>query len=351
MESIDADRRIPLLNIAEGDLYVLLGFPVAGLLLGTLSGIDLLVLPLVCLGITCGVAVVYAAPAHVAAGTWLQDVARFYLRRPRVTRNRHAADDESTVGADVSETLEPFTVDETTQELTGIERAWPGYAAVQRQDGAMEAFLEISPGNMDFAMSDDWAARQAIGEAFANQELAFRLTLHTTTDPYPADELVAQLDDRLAEPAVTANEPLRTLIAEYRDRRPDDLADTNRIRYFLGVEVSPFEVYERRQMEPTPAERLTTIPVVGVLFNPFVTRREQLTEAELRGAQLEKLADRIRTVDTEFVAKTSDWSARRLSTAELVGLAVQFWNGEGADEPSVPRRAAVSHEPREDHDA
>jgi hypothetical protein len=204
---------------------------------------------------------------------------------------------------------------------------------------------------MDFAMADDWAARQAVGEAFADQELTFQLTLYTTTDPYPAATLVDQLDARLADPDVAATESLRALIAAYRDQRPAELADTHRVRYFLGVEVAPIEVYERHPDERTPAERLSTLPIVGVLATPFVTRRDRLTEAELRGAQLEKLRKRVRTVETEFVGKLSDCTARRLTTAELLGLATQFWTGSDIKTPPVAAQAGVNHQRREGKDA
>ncbi len=348
MDSLGADRKLPIIGIDERDLYVLVSFPIAGLVGGAALGVETLVLPLVCAGLAAGVAIVYAAPRQLPASTWLADVAHFYLRRPRTTL--HAAVAAETPN-DTDGVSRPFVVDEATQELTALKRAWPGHGAIERTDGTMEAYVELTPGNMDFAMADDWAARQAVGEAFADQELTFTLTLYTTTDPYPAATLVDQLDARLADPEVTANESLRALIAAYRDQRPADLANTHRVRYFLGVEVAPFEVYERNPDERTPAERLSTLPVVGVLAMPFVTRRDRLTDAELRGAQLEKLRDRVRTVETEFVGKLSDCTARRLSTAELLGLATQFWNGTDVADPSVAAQAGVDHQRREENDA
>lgn len=347
MDALGGDRRLPIIGIDERDLYVLVSFPIAGLVGGAALGVEALVLPLVCLGLAIGVAVVYAAPRQLPASTWLLDVARFFLRRPRVSLHDGVAGDTSPDGG----VPRPFVVDEQTQELTALKRAWPGHGAIERTDGTMEAFVEITPGNMDFAMADDWATRQAVAEAFADQELTFRLTLYTTTEPYPAATLVEQLDARLASSAVSANESLRALIAAYRDQRPAELADTNRIRYFVGVEVAPFEVYERHPDERTPAERLSTLPVVGVLVTPFVTRRDRLTDAELRGAQLEKLRERVRTVDTEFVGKTSDWAARRLSTAEVMGLATQFWNGTEINTPPVADQAGIDHESRGERDA
>ncbi|MFC6888230.1 hypothetical protein [Halorubrum trueperi] len=351
MQTLAADRTLPIIGVDERDLYVLLSFPIAGLLSGTASGVDPLVFPLVCVGLAVGVAVVYAAPRQLPASTWLRDLVRFYLRRPRITLHDAVANDAASTTAGDTAVPRPFVVDERTQELTALKRAWPGHGAIERTDGTMEAFIELTPGNMDFAMADDWAARQAVGEAFADQELTFQLTLYTTTDPYPAATLVDQLDERLADPEVQNTESVRALIAAYREQRPAELEDTHQIRYFLGVEVAPFEVYERHPEERTPAERLTTLPVVGILFTPFVTRRDRLTDAELRGAQLDKLRERLRTVETEFVAKTTDCAARRLSTAELLGLATQFWNGTDIDDPPVADQAGVDQESRGETDA
>ncbi|TKX86562.1 hypothetical protein EXE43_07700 [Halorubrum sp. SS5] len=347
MDTLGADRRLPIVGIDERDLYVLVSFPIAGLVGGAALGMDALVFPLICVGLAVGVAVVYAAPRQLSASTWLADVGHFYLRRPRTTLHAAAANEAT----ETDGVPQPFVVDEQTQELTALKRAWPGHGAIERTDGTMETYVELTPGNMDFAMADDWAARQAVGEAFADQELSFKLTLYTTTDPYPAATLVDQLDSRLADPDVAATESLRALIAAYRDQRPAELADTHRVRYFLGVEVTPIEVYERHPDERTPAERLSTLPVVGLLATPFVTRRDRLTEAELRGAQLEKLRERVRTVETEFVGKLSDCTARRLTTAELLGLATQFWTGSDVETPPVAAQAGVDHQRREGDDA
>ena len=326
MNRLGEETRIPLFNVEEGNVGVLFGFPIAGLLLGSLIS-NVLVVPLVLIGVTLGVAITYAAPPHLTAWTWLRDVTRHYLLRPEMTLSQPAdADHASTEGGIVQYT--PFTPSERTQDLTTVRRAWPGAGAIERTDGTMEAFLEVAPANMDFAMSGDWQAVQAAGEAFANSELRVPLTLHTTTRPFPAEQLVEQLEDRLDDPDVESNPTFETLLEEYRHQRPTELADTRQHRYYLGVEVSPLEVYNRYGQEPTPGEKLTEIPVLGILFTPFVTRRADFAATERRQAMFEKLDERVRTVRTEFVEDVAGWSATRLSTLDLFVLAAEFWNGE-----------------------
>lgn len=355
MDELSEQSRIPVLNIDEGDVYVLIGFPIGGLLLGGMVGLDGVILPFVFLGAILGGSIVYASPSHLPASTWLGDVYRYYATRPRVTYSSEPSPDaagETTEGGLVN--YLPFTTDERTQDLTNIRQAWPGAGTIERTDGAMEAFLEIDPGNMDFAMSGDWAQIQTLGEEFANKELDGPLTFHATTRPFPVEQLIDRIDDRLTDGDVKQNPIFKALLTEYRDHRPRTLAGTQEIRYFIGVEVDPFEVYDRYQDERSPAEKLTALPVIGFLFNPFVTRRDDMADAEIRAAMFEKLDERCRGVQTEFVQKAAGWSARRLSTVELFVLSMDFWNGEEHDyeeaENAVRTHPTVGRQRRAEND-
>ncbi len=334
MDELGEENRIPIVNVDEGDVYVLLGFPIGGLLLGGLTGMDTLVFPLVLVGIVCGVASVYASPSHLSAATWLTDVYRYYCTRPRTTYNVPENDEEALEHSnDIKNdggliNYTPFAPDERTQDLTNIKRAWPGTRTIQRADGTMEAFLEVDPGNMDFAMSGDWAHIQDVAAEFANNELDYNLKFHATTRSFPVADLITQIDDRLEDEDVSENPIFEELLAEYREQRPQELDGAQQIRYFIGVQVSPLEVYNRYRDEESPAEKLTTLPVIGFLFNPFVTRREDLSDAQVRARMFTKLDRRCRAVQTELIQNVPGWSARRLSTVELFLLAMDFWNGE-----------------------
>ena len=88
------ERRLLFLNIGEGDVKVLLAFPLIAFGLGFILGVSELVLPLLVIGFFVGVLVVYAAPNHLSAWEWLTDLARYALARPRVTLNTPADSDE-----------------------------------------------------------------------------------------------------------------------------------------------------------------------------------------------------------------------------------------------------------------
>lgn len=326
MDSIGVETRLPVVDLREGDVGVLLAAPLAGVLVGSAVGIGIVTIGLLLAGCTLGIAIVYAAPREVTAWAWLQDVARYVLTRPRVTHSvRPDAERASTEGGIVQ--YLPVALEEHTQELTGVRQVWPGAHAIERRDGTMEAFLEVDPANMDFAMAGDWEAVQSTAAEFANTDLEFPLTFHTTTRSFPVEELVAQLEERLDDPDVQATPVFGELIAEYRETRPADLADTRQPHYYLGVEVDRLEVDQRYDVEPTPGDRLTTLPVVGSLLAPFVSQRGDLDPAEKRRLQFEQLDARIETVRTELVEDVSGWSCRRLTAAELFLLVTEFWNG------------------------
>ncbi|QOS13387.1 uncharacterized protein HfgLR_20735 (plasmid) [Haloferax gibbonsii] len=332
MDQFGEESRIPFLNVEEGDVGVLIAFPLVGLFIAGLLGIDSLSLPLIAGGLGLGAAIVYVAPDHLNAWTWAKDVYR-YAKRPCRTFSAAESEDNSGRNEGGLANYTPFTPDERTQDLTNVERAWPGAGAIQRSDGAMEAFIEINPGNMDFAMSDDWAGLQEAGTEFANKELDSKLKFHATTRSFPVEQLTENIEQRLSDEDVSRNPVFRELLEEYRERRPHAMRErgTQQIRFFIGVEASPLEVYDRSHDERTPAEKLTGIPVIGFLFNPFVTRREDLSEAEQRARMFEKLDSKIASIESGFIQQASGWSARRLSTVELFVLTMDFWNGHEHD--------------------
>lgn len=350
--------QVPLLNLEEGDVGVLIAFPIAGLLGASLTGIDVLTFPFVLASLVCAIVIVAVAPSHLTAWTWLNHVLR-YLKRPRVTLSAPAEDVatgtlESNTGGLANYT--PFEIDERTQDLTNVERAWPGAGAIERTDDTMEAFLEIEPGNMDFAMSDDWAQLQEAGADFANTELDATLKFHATTRSFPVEQVTATIKDRLDDEDVSQNPILQELLAEYRELRPAEMHEqgVHQMRYYLGVQVTPLEIYNRYDDEQTPIENLTDLPVIGVLFTPFVTRRDDLTESERRQHAFKRLDERITDVRTEFVQPISGWSARRLSTVELFSLTMDFWNGREHDsnhvEQALREQPIMDHRRREEND-
>ena len=135
MDQFGEESRIPYLNIEEGDVGMLIAFPIIGLFIAGLTGIESLALPFVAGGLGFGVAVIYVSPTHLNAWTWTKDVYR-YLKRPQVTFSAPADADTSTNESERNQgglaNYTPFKPDERTQDLTNIKRAWPGAGAIHR---------------------------------------------------------------------------------------------------------------------------------------------------------------------------------------------------------------------------
>jgi hypothetical protein len=333
MSELGERARLPLLNIEEGDVGVLISGPLTGLALGSLFGGGVVLIACLAVGLLLSVMAIYAAPSHLTAWAWLRDLSRFGLFSPRVIRSHPLDGQRAATGALLGWT--PLVTDETTATMTGIDRLWveneqaiKPFGIVQRSDGVMQAFIEIRPSNMDFAMSGDWATVHSLAEHFVNTEIESPLTFHATTRTFPVETMLQRIETRLQDRDVRASSVLQSLLEEYRERRQADLAGRQQLHYYLRVEVGQLDVYTRHEQEQTPSEKLTHIPLLGVLFTPFVTRRARYSQADLRAAMFEKLDTRLRTVEREFIEKVPGWTALRLDGAAALDLTAGFWSGE-----------------------
>lgn len=337
MDSIGDEKRLPVLGIPILEVYFVAFAGFLGLLAATTLGVESLQWPIIGFSLFVALLLVYASPSHVSTVQWVQDGLR-YLVRPGTTfaASEDAPPTQKNEGGLANVT--PFQPDERTQEMTHLERAWPGTGAVLREDGKMEAFVEVTAENMDFATSQDWAAKQRAGEEFANKTLQDDLKFHVTTRAVDIQSVIDRLDSRLGDSDVENRPVLRALLTEYRNKRPEEMRErgTQDIRYYLGVTVDESRVTESNQEELEPLEKLSRIPLVGLLFSPFVTRSSDLPEQERHERTLRRLDERITELQNAYVQNTRGIRARRLSTVELFALNARFWNGRGTiDEAQV----------------
>lgn len=328
LDGIGDEKRLPVLGVPMIEVYFVAFAAFVGLFAATLLGVGTLQWPVVGLATLVGLLLAYASPSHVSTVRWFKAGGR-YLLRPRITfaAAEDAPSREKNDGGLANVT--PFEPDERTQELTHVERAWPETGAVLRDGGTMEAFVELRPENMDFATSDDWAAKQRAAEEFANRTLTDDLKFHATTEAVDIRAVIDRLEGRLGDSDVENRPVLRALLEEYIERRPEQMRDrgTQNIRYFLGVTVDEDEITESNREEREPLEKLARLPVLGLLFSPFVTRSSDLSERERYGRMIERLDDRVTEVRDGFVQDARGLHARRLSTVELFALNARFWNG------------------------
>lgn len=333
LNRIDDVKRIPVLGIRQSDGYIIIAGALIGLFLQSLIGIPALFWPTVGGCVFISAFVVFASPDHVPTTRWVQDIYAYWKRPNVYFAASDGADNEHNRGGLLNRA--PFTEmvgfepDTTTQDLTNIERAWPGAGAVLRTDGRVEAMVEIDADNMDFATAGDWAARQQVAKEFANKSLDGDLKLHLTTESFNIDHVVDRLEQRVQDPDIQSSPTKQGLLKEYKQRRPEEMRDrgTQTVRAFLSISVKESDVTDSQYDEPTPLEKAAYLPVVGPLVSLFVDTSADLPDSELYDAMLDELDRRIHDeVMTELVQKTPGFSGRRLSTLELFTLSSRFWN-------------------------
>jgi len=161
-------------------------------------------------------------------------------RRPTVVPTRQSA---TRAGSRTTRRSSPTNERRTSRTSNGVA----GAGAIQRADGTMEAFIEIDPDNMDFAMSDDWAQRP--GRRRGVRQQGTRLEAQTPRDnPLISGGADYREHRRPPERRGTSKKTRSSgSFEEYRETRPKEMRDRGiqQVRYYIGVQVTPLEVYDR----------------------------------------------------------------------------------------------------------
>lgn len=357
MDRIGVEDQVGLFGWVRGDAYAAGGGFLIGLVTTTILFNGIWVVAGGPIGIFIGGLAVKASPSHVDTVTWLKDITSYVLAPNRIYTASAYADSEARNEGGLKN-LTPFKPDTRTEDLTGIERAWPGANAVLRSDGLIEGVIELHPPNMDFASTSETRTLQAECKRFANEELVSHeeAKLHMTTEPFEIESLQNRLEDRLTDADVRERPVFQEMIRELKDHRPDQLKSegTQQIRFFFVVTISPWEAQTKYEGEPTPEEKLSTTPIVGPIVRRLTdddtTGGDSLSETERHQQMIEALHDRMYAFETDFIGELDDYDSRRLSTIEQFALGARFWNGNKDaynDIEGLVRTQAVSRETHE----
>lgn len=321
-------KRVPIplfRGMRRSDGYLIAGGALGGFLVGSLFDVNPLVFTVA--GLCLSILLVRASVSHKSTLDWVLDLIN-YLWRPK-RYYAASADAPSAAQNDGGlSNITPFSPDTTTQDLTMIDRVWPGTGAVLRSDGRMEAILEIEADQMDHAQSDEWAAMYDVARDFANDEIENPVTLHVVTEPFDLANVEDRLEDRLGSPDIQNHDTLKELLAEYRNQRPRRIRErgTQEPRFFISVVATRDEIDTVDTEERRPLEKLARTPLVGVIFRPFVTTQRDLSDAEVYERMFEKLEQRVDTAQETLVKRTPGFSGRRLSTIEMLSIQAKQLN-------------------------
>lgn len=334
MDKIGVTDTVPYFGWEYADAYAPAGFGLAGLLTTVILFDGLLIFAGAPIGIFLGGLALHASPSHVDTITWLKDISGYLSRPNRIySASAYAGSEARNEGG--FQNLTPFKPDTRTEDLTGIERAWPGAQAILRSDELVEGIIELYPPNMDFFDPDEWGAIQRACKQFANEELSTyeEGKLHMTTEPFEIESLQHQLEDRLHDAEVRERPVFREMIRELKTHRPEQLQEdgTQRIRVFYVVSVSPWEAQTKYEGEATPEEKLSSVPIVGpivrALSDEDLSANNSQSDQERHQEMIEELHDRMHAFETQLISELDDYDSRRLSTIEQFALGTRFWNG------------------------
>jgi hypothetical protein len=254
-------------------------------------------LPLTMLAIACGILVVYLTPAHLTTVQWIELILGFQSRATRL----------------------PYDV---ARQQTHVADIHPVENVIERADGALLGFIQVTPPPMALATDAEWEQKADGFQEFLNTAVDFPIQVYSTTQPFPVDEYLTHYESRRTDPDVRSNPRLATLIDEYVTWYRTELTQrrmTIRDHYVI-VAVRPAEV---RFDRATLVQKLTVLPVIGVFIKAVLAPRR---DAE-RAAMFDAIADRLQVVERGLRA-IDGCDARHIEATEAAELLASFWHGE-----------------------
>lgn len=235
--------------------------------------------------------------------------------------------------------MTPFKPQERAQDLTNIRLAFPEEGAILSADGRMERLIEIEGSNMDFSDAGVWAKRQDVGQEFANRHVKDRVKLHITTRDFDfdaiADRLQQRFDDNDIKNAPTAN----AVLEEYYEKRPKEMEErgTQEAKSYLMLSVSGDDVSSGYGDEQTPAEKLSTVPGVGLLLDIIFDIKNTTNQNDIseRKKMIDELNQLTKKAKDDLISETPGYSHREVSTVESMVLYSNFFNDRNVNPEDV----------------
>jgi hypothetical protein len=267
------------------------GTTVAGYQLGALT------LPLTLFAIAMGGIVVFLTPSYLTTLQWIGLISGFYQGPRRVSFGDTAA-------------------------MTHIAALHPDHGVVERTDGTLLTFVQVTPPAMALATDAEWAAVAEGFQEFLNTTVDFPIQIYSTTQPFPIDDYLAHYETRRTDPDVRSNPRLARLIDEYVSWYRTELTQRRMtIRdHYIVIPVTPAEVrYDHESL----VQRLTTLPIVGVFVTVFFAARYD----DERAAMFDAIAERTRLVESGL-REMGRCDAHHIGAAEAAELLSSFWRGE-----------------------
>lgn len=315
MSESDVGKRIP--NAIGTGTYAIGTYTLTDLAVGSLPGILVILLlqffvspattvagyrvtamtlPLAGLAMAGGALIVFLTPDHLTTAQWLGMAVGFQTRSTRLPHD-------------------------ATVEQTQVEAMYPDEGVIERTDGALVGFLQVTPPPMALATDDEWARKSGDFREFLNTVIDFPIQVYSTTQPFPVESYLDQFESRRTDPDVQSNPQLARLLDEYVSwyRRQHSRQGMTTRDHYVIVAVTPSEVrFEREGVWRS----LASLPALGRIVEWVAPRRDAM-----RAAMFDAIDERLARVKRGLDG-IEGCDAHRLEVTEAVELIATFWKGE-----------------------
>ncbi|WP_152422285.1 hypothetical protein [Haloarcula marismortui] len=346
LETVDDFRQadeIVLFGINTGfeqiDAVVAFGPPATLFLWFFSSGTSLLVsIPAIVITGVVSITFVLATPGYMTISQYVKAI------KHSVRHKGGVANTESEVTPEViAEGFDRVKVDETTRDVTGVEKFYPEGNVVERTDGCHVAGLRLYPPNRDFDTRDEYIHVASQIREQLNNNVDFYFELYVTTRPFPIEEYVSELESRLDDQDIQQRDIMDKLIQNLVEDRPKELRErgTKLPHYYLITYADPDEISIEKQGTTSPLERLADVPYIGAFAEIAASIRDDAEALEKESRVLGKVQDRVAQLDASVVRPTEDIDAEVVTTLEWSELLRTFWNGDENANKTVRQQPAV----------
>jgi hypothetical protein len=313
LDQLGEDETLLSTDYTPADLKLLVpGFLLAVFVIGLMpAGWGLLGLALGTLVMLGTVGVIWYAPAHRVAHTWLQAAVKYHIKnlKGETLLLPHASESEP----------------DAARTLTHVDTVLRRWNSVERVDGALVGAVRVHPANMALGDASDW---ETASEAFAEflRSISFDVQIYSTARPVDASQIVAPYRDRLDDPDVQDNDRLRGVIQAYRDTLPEEFERrrTSVREYYILVEVPELDAKLANQ---SVMDTLRETPVIGRVCAFVGAGRSDFTEGEVLVRQQRELNSRLQRV-RQGVMELPDCQPEAVTAARLTDLLEEYWTGQ-----------------------
>jgi len=328
-------------NFESKDLAIGFGLPLGTFLFMVISNMPLMVtVPSVVFVGTISLSLMFAAPGYLNVGEFLSTI-RYHIKHRGVVDNSVKAAVADDVEGGI---LREFKTDETTREMTNIRRFYPEAHILERTDGHYVGALRIEPPNRDFDDSEDFARVANTIKEQLNKNIDFEFQFYVTTRPFPIEDYVSKLEERLEDEDIQSKPIMEAILQEKVQRRPEDLKErgTELPHYYLVASVGPRSIEMEKSGTTSPIERMVDIPVLGLFFEMMTNIRSDVEDHQREVRMIKKVRQRLSRLDASIVQPNSEFESHPVSVAEWSEIVHSFWTGNDGVGPEIRQQSAVA---------